>query len=88
MTNSPEFSHVEIQHGIVRAQSVSDQQGTRPTFEHVGQHRFFVDVIEADGGRLGLWDGQSYEDAIREAEEIAADFGSLPVCDHVVGGSA
>jgi hypothetical protein len=46
---------------------------------------FFVDAIEEDGGRIGMWDGLSYETAIIEASALSGDFG--PVHDLVVGGA-
>ncbi len=44
--------------------------------------RFFVDIVEADGGRFGMWDGGSYGEAIRTAEDLSEDFG--PVIDLVI----
>jgi hypothetical protein len=78
-------SRVEINGGTVVSQRVTDHRGTRTTFTGVGSFCFFVDVVEADGTRIGMWDGASYEDAIIEAHHLSAEFG--PVHDLVVGGA-
>jgi hypothetical protein len=78
--------HVEITGGIVTAQTRSDAIGARPVFDAIGERRFFVDAVEADGGRIGMWDGPSYEAAILEAEAMSAEFG--PVVDMVVSGKS
>jgi hypothetical protein len=54
----------------------------------VGQFRYFVDVIEADGTEIGLWDGASYYDAVLEARDIAVDWGGAPVRDLTDEGRA
>jgi len=71
--------HVEITGGIVTAESYSDARGTRPVFNAIGEWRFFVDSVEADGGRICMWSGPSYEAAILEAEEMAAEYGEQVV---------
>lgn len=76
------MSHVEIHGGIVLAGTITDANGTRSSLQHVGSWRFFVDVVEAHGGHIGMWDGDSYEDAIREADVLSKDFG--PVSDLVI----
>lgn len=53
----------------------------------VGETRFYVDVVEADGGFIPMWDGSSYEQAIIEAEELAKSF-NVAVEDRVVVGGA
>ena len=74
---------VEITNGIVTRTTTHDQAGVR-VLEYIGgKQRFFVDLVEPDGGRLGLWDGLSYPDAIRSGLESARDFG-VP-CDDLVG---
>ena len=53
----------------------------------VGCRVFWIDVVEADGGRLGVWWGHNYDDAIRTAEETRTDWElAEPVRDLVVGG--
>ena len=71
--------HVEITGGIVTAESYSDARGTSPVFNAIGEWRFFVDSVEADGGRICMWSGPSYEAAILEAEEMAAEYGEQVV---------
>jgi hypothetical protein len=50
-----------------------------------GSHRFYVSLIEADGTSFGMWDGPSYDDAIREAESLARE-SAVHVVDRVGGG--
>ncbi len=62
-----EFSYVEIwSPGVLRD----------------GRRFFVVDLVEPDGGRCGMWDGTSYDEAILAAGECAE--GDLPVLDGVV----
>lgn len=71
----PGFVGVEITAGTVQSATITDENGTRPHLASVGQRRFFVDVIEADGGRIGMWDGDHHADAVRQANLLALDFG-------------
>jgi hypothetical protein len=48
--------------------------GTRLDYTDAGKMMFAVDVVETDGGRLTLECGTSYEKAIIEAEEAAAEW--------------
>lgn len=80
----PNSSRVEIYGGVVQHETVTDDKGTRPVLTNVGSSRFFVEVVEKDGGRIGMWDGPSYDEAIRQATILSMDFG--PVRDLVVGG--
>lgn len=41
----------------------------------VGKASYFIDVIEADGGRIGMWDGIDYVEAMQQASLLALDFG-------------
>lgn len=77
--------HVEIFGGVLSAVTVTDAKGTRTDTSQAGEYRFFVDLIEPDGGRMGMWDGPSYEDAIREAEILTRE-SAMHVVDRVVGG--
>lgn len=72
MSEQPHLNsdHVEIHGGIV---------------PHLGSWRFFVDVVEKDGARIGMWDGATYDDAIGEAEALSKEFG--PVVDLVAGAA-
>lgn len=76
--------HVEIHGGVVSSANITDQNGTRPDVSNVGQYRFFVDLIEPYGGRLGIWDGPFYEDAIREGESAGRE-NAVPIHDLVMG---
>lgn len=87
MTVVPIFrnSHIEIDGGIVSAATITDAKGTRADLTSVGCYHYFVDVIEADGGRIGMWSGPSHQEAIRQARILSKDFG--PVRDLVTGGA-
>lgn len=53
----------------------------------VGARVFWVDIVEVDGGRIGVWWGRSYDEAIRAAEESRLDWQlTEPVRDLVLGG--
>jgi hypothetical protein len=80
--------YIEIDGGRVHAPAViHDHRGRHLDYSRMGDFVFFVDVVEADGGRLGVWDGLSYEDAIREAEAARRGFAiEGPVRDVVLGG--
>jgi hypothetical protein len=75
---------IEIHSGTVTGCTVTDAKGTRPVLVPV-HRRFYVDVVEADGTSIGMWDGTSYDEAIRCADELAKDFGGTLV-DLVVSG--
>ena len=80
-------AYIEIAAGTVTASTISDHRGTRPVFEDIGQFHFFVTLFETDGTQLGLWSGEDYDAAIREAERSRIDFEiAAPVRDTVAGG--
>ncbi len=69
------FAGVEISAGIVQSETVTGATGTRPILTNVGRRLYFVDVIEPDGGRIGMWEGDSHAEAVRQANLLAIDFG-------------
>lgn len=69
------YAGVEINAGTVQAATVTDATGTRPILTDVGRRLYFVDVIEPDGGRISMWDGDSHAEAVRQANLLAIDFG-------------
>lgn len=79
----PIIPHLEIFGGIISSATVTDARGTRSDPDLVGHYRFYIDAIEADGCRIGLWDGASHDEAMQEAAALAPDFG--PVFD-LTGG--
>ena len=73
--------------GILKSCTIIDANGPRPDYTGIGNYHFSVDLVEEDGGRIGLWSGFDYTTAIREAEGARIDFGiTEPVRDLVVGG--
>lgn len=71
----PGFTRVEIFGGTVETATVTDARGTRPVLTDVGLFKYFVNVVEADGCEITMWDGVDYAEAIREANFLALDFG-------------
>ena len=72
---SPTFNpiRVELDTGIVTA-AMQHGVTTRWLPELIGKRRYWVDLVEADGGRLCLWDGDHEADAIREANEARIEW--------------
>lgn len=77
---------VEVTSGTVQSATITDQDGTHPLSALVGKRQFFVDVIDKDGARIGMWDGENHADAILTARELAADF-SGKVIDRAMAGN-
>lgn len=70
--------HVELDSGITKVAGID-----------TGNRAFWVDVVEVDGGRLGVWLGHSHHEAIEVAERVRIDFElDEPVRDLVLGGGA
>lgn len=76
----PEFVGIEITAGTVSASTITDEHGTRPVLTDIGKHFYYVNVLEPDGGRIGMWHGSDRDEATREADYLARDFG-LKVID-------
>ncbi len=76
---SSEFTpvRVEIDNGIVTA---AMQHGVTNRWlpELIGKRRYFVDLVEADGGRLGVWDGDNEAEAISEAALARTEWAISP----------
>lgn len=70
----PASATIEINAGLVTSSFVIDATGTHPVPQDIGKHLFFVDVVEIDGGRMGMWSGSEYADARSEAVSLAKDF--------------
>lgn len=89
MTNIIDFpasATIEINAGLVTASCIIDATGNHPVPENIGKHLFFVDVVENDGGRIGMWSGPDYADARSEALSLAKDFSGRIV--DLSGGAA
>jgi hypothetical protein len=78
--------HIEIDGGRLASSVRHDRAGPHPDYSRIGEFVFFVDIVEADGGRFGLWDGLSYDDAIRTAEVASREFGLESGVGDVIGG--
>ncbi|HAO2891892.1 TPA: hypothetical protein IHM15_004492 [Escherichia coli] len=81
-----EYSHIEIDGGTVTGATITTDKGTRPIPYEVGSKSYFVDVIEIDGGHIGMWSGSTYEEAVKQAEVLRKDFNVSVVRDKIEGG--
>lgn len=82
------MSHVQIDYGQAIACHMETAQGRIECPEEAGVFRFFVTVFEAPGQQIGMWDGDSYDEAIRVAEKLRDEWGfAAPVVDMVAGGA-
>jgi hypothetical protein len=54
----PDLHHVLIEAGTISGPS---------DHPHLGQLRYFVSVVDADGGDPNVWDGSTHQAAIAEA---------------------
>jgi hypothetical protein len=79
---------IEIDGGVVRWATRESASGTWIDWPAIGAFHFLVDLLEEDGGRIGLWSGTDYAQAIAEAESARLDFDvEEPVRDRIGGGS-
>lgn len=78
---------VEIREGVVTSIMVHGEHGRRRWDVPGGMQRFFVDIVERDGGRIALWDGGTYDQALKEALAIQRDWAPARLVD-LVGGAA
>ncbi|MCM5689521.1 hypothetical protein CN140_02650 [Sinorhizobium meliloti] len=71
----PEFVGVEIFCAVVTSATIIGADGARPSLRDVGKRIYYVDVIEAGGGRICMWSGPDIIQARQEAEECRGEFG-------------
>jgi hypothetical protein len=70
----------------VTSASEEASEVVRDLIEQVGQFRFFVEVVDVEGGRLGIDSCTDYEAALRRAELARQDFFiDHPVRDNIAG---
>lgn len=79
-------ARVEIHGGVITACIITDAAGTRSDDTDVGHFKYFVDVVEEDGGRICMWDGRDRSEAYIEARECAASW-KVPVFDLTTGAA-
>lgn len=77
---------IELYSGIVTGERIIDADGERWVPCLVGE-MFFIDIVEVDGGRCGMWSGRSLGQAKTEARLLAEDCG-VELVDLVHGGQA
>ncbi|MET4636560.1 hypothetical protein [Kaistia defluvii] len=65
-------------HILIETGWVESQQGAG-----IGIRKYFVSVVEQDGGTTCVWDGTTHKDALD-----AAHLWELPIADMVIGGAA
>jgi len=80
------WSHIELTAGTVTSSTIEHAGGTCQVSAEIGKFKFFVDAVEAGGGRLGLYSCEEYGRAVHAAEKARADFKiAFPVKDNVLG---
>lgn len=80
LTRAP-VTHIEINNGIqIGPARLTGASGIRFDYSNAEKMTFWVDVVEADGARLTLYDDRSYEAALIEADQASRDWG-VPVRD-------
>lgn len=65
--------HMLIETGWVKSQQSAG----------IGMRKYFVSVVEPDGGTTCVWDGAAHREALD-----AAYLWDLPIADMVIGGAA
>lgn len=68
---------IEITAGTVQSATVTDENGTRDILTNLGARRYFVDIIEGNGSRFSIWDGDSRFAALSQARILSPDFGEV-----------
>lgn len=68
----------DFHHTLIEAGTISGP----PDHPHLGQLRYFVSVVDADGGALNVWDGPTHKDATDEARGW-----ELPIVDSVANAA-
>ncbi|WP_144223637.1 hypothetical protein [Mesorhizobium amorphae] len=70
-------TRIEITAGTVQSETVTDENGTRDVLTNLGARRYFVDIIEGNGSRASIWDGDSRRAALAQAQILSPDFGEV-----------
>jgi hypothetical protein len=79
-------ARIEITSGVLSSPARVECGGlVSLDFSNVGQLLYFVEIVEADGSRIGLYDGPFYAAALAEACRFARGEG-IPVHD-LAGGA-
>lgn len=76
---------VIIDGGFISETVAQSERGTERIVHQPAEYRYFVDVIEGDGGTIGMWCGASYAEAMAAARAASADWGNAPVIDRARG---
>lgn len=76
------FSHVEIDGGLITGPIIIEsERGIRAVPTLVGSYRYFVAVVENDGGKVTMWDGDSHACAVEEANSLKYSFSVGKIVD-------
>lgn len=71
------MGNIDPHHVLIESGTIVES----PITTEIGTFQYFVNVVEDDGCKIGLWSGASYSDALAQADEIAEEWGFLPVID-------
>jgi hypothetical protein len=64
---------VEVDSGTVTGAISRTGRTSRWMPEMIGRKRYWIDLLDADGGRLTVWDGDDEREAVRQAEAIRSE---------------
>lgn len=85
MTSALKYKGIPVDH--MSPEQINAADGERFAHYDGDPFVFFIDLVEQDGGRVGLWTGSDYEEAVREAELCRREWKiDEPVHDRIVGG--
>lgn len=77
------IDHVVIDGGFLKETVTESERGVEHVTHPPGTYRYFVDVVEADGGVISMWDGSSYDAAMITARELSSDYSNAPIINRV-----
>jgi hypothetical protein len=74
---------VIIDGGFIAETRIISASGTTRIKHPPGTYRYYVDVVEADGGIIGMWDGGTYTEAFAAAKTCSVSWDNAPIIDRV-----
>jgi len=79
--------YIEFDGGVRKHSTTITAAGRHDLVVAGGVMHFFVDLIEEDGGRVGLWDGSDLGEGIRQAQRARIEFGIVAPVHDLFGGA-
>jgi hypothetical protein len=78
---------IELDGGVRKHSTTITATGRHDLVVAGGVMHFFVELVEEDGGRVGLWDGSDLGEGIRHAERAQIEFGIVAPVHDLFGGA-